>query len=97
MINRQPKKGVKMMDKKTNIMISLGSSYAAGCIPCFDHYYMLAKEEKIRDAEIEQAVKIAKKVRNGSDLALEKAISDVMEGNEVCIKKDECGHPCKCC
>ncbi|MFC1886804.1 hypothetical protein ACFLZM_07095 [Thermodesulfobacteriota bacterium] len=33
------------MDTKIKVMISLGSSYSAGCIPCFDHYYMLAKEK----------------------------------------------------
>ncbi len=85
------------MDTKIKVMISLGSSYAAGCIPCFDHYYMLAKEEKITDDDIKEIIAIAKKVRNGSDIALEKAISDVLDGNEICVKMDDESHPCKCC
>ncbi len=85
------------MDTKIKVMISLGSSYAAGCIPCFDHYYMLAKEEKIGDDDIEQIIGIAKKVRNGSDIALERAISDLIDENEGCGKMDGELHPCKCC
>ncbi len=77
------------MDTKIKIMISLGSSYAAGCIPCFDHYYMLAKEEKITDDVVKEIIAIAKKVRGGSDIALGKAISDVIDGNEVCVKMDD--------
>ncbi len=84
------------MDTKTKVMISLGSSYAAGCIPCFDHYYMLAKEEHITDDEITQIIAIARKVRNGSDISLEKAISDVIDGNDVYVKMDDESHPCKC-
>jgi alkylhydroperoxidase/carboxymuconolactone decarboxylase family protein YurZ len=85
------------MDTKIKVMISLGSSYAAGCIPCFDHYYMLAKEEKIAGDDIKEIIAIAKKVRNGSDIALEKAISDVIDGKEDCVKIDDESHPCKCC
>ncbi len=84
------------MNTKTKVMISLGSSYAAGCIPCFDHYYMMAKEEKIPDDDIGEIIAIAKKVRNGSDIALEKAISDLIDGDEICIKTDDAMHPCKC-
>jgi alkylhydroperoxidase/carboxymuconolactone decarboxylase family protein YurZ len=84
------------MDTKIKVMISLGSSYAAGCIPCFDHYYMLAKEEQIADDDIKEIIAIAKKVRNGSDIALEKAISDVIDGKEDCVKIDDESHPCKC-
>ncbi len=85
------------METKIKVMVSLGSAYAASCIPCFDHYYMLAKEEKISDDDIKEIIAIAKKVRNGSDIALEKAISDLIEGNEGCIKMDDESHPCKCC
>ncbi len=85
------------MDTKIKIMISLGSSYAAGCIPCFNHYYMLAKEEKIADDVVKEIIAIAKKVRGGSDIALGKAISDVIDGNKVCVKMDDESHPCKCC
>ncbi len=84
------------MEKKINIMVSLGSAYAASCIPCFDHYYMMAKEEKIRDDDIKEIIAIAKKVRNGSDIALEKAISDLIDGDEVCTKLGDKSHPCNC-
>lgn len=84
------------MNTKIKVMISLGSSYAAGCIPCFDHYYMLAKEEKITDNDIKDIIAIAKKVRNGSDIALEKAILDVIDENDICVKMNDEFHPCKC-
>lgn len=82
------------METKIKIMISLGSSYAAGCIPCFDHYYEMAREENISDEDISRIVAIAKKVRKGSDIALEKAISDILEGEEAVFKMD--GESCGC-
>ncbi len=85
------------MENKTKVMVSLGSAYAASCIPCFDHYYELAIREKISDDDINEIIAIAKKVRNGSDIALEKAISDLVKGNEGYTKMDDGAHPCKCC
>ncbi len=85
------------MENKIKVMVSLGSAYAASCIPCFDHYYALAIEEKISDDDIKQIIDIAKKVRNGSDIALEKAISELIDGNGCDTKMDDGTHPCKCC
>lgn len=84
------------MDTKMKVMISLGASYAAGCIPCFDHYYMLAKEQTIAEDDIKDIIAIARKVRNGSDIALEKAISDVVDQSESCVRMADEPNPCKC-
>ena len=46
--------------------------------------------------DIKEIIAIAKKIRNGSDIALEKAISDVIDGKEDCVKIDDESHPCKC-
>ncbi len=84
------------MNSKTKVMISLASAYAAGCIPCFDHYFMLAREEKIDDEEVQEIIAIARKVRNGADIALHKAITDVLDGCDEVGRMDDESHPCKC-
>ena len=62
------------------------------------HIYVfnISGGEPFLRSDIKEIIAIAKKVRNGSDIALEKAISDVIEGNEVSIKMDDESHPCKC-
>jgi hypothetical protein len=57
---------------------------------------MLAKEQDIAENDIKSIIAIARKVRNGSDIALERAISDVIDGKDVCGKLDDQEHPCKC-
>jgi len=84
------------MNDKTKVMVSLASAYAAGCIPCFDHYYMVAREEEIDEKDVLDIITIAKKVRNGADVVLNRAISDVLDGVDETSVRDEENHPCTC-
>ncbi|RJQ87334.1 MAG: carboxymuconolactone decarboxylase family protein [Desulfobacteraceae bacterium] len=65
------------MDPKTQVMVAMGAAIGANCIPCFDHLYAKGREVRLSEAEIEQVVEVAFKVKNGAGLFLKKAIGDV--------------------
>ena len=52
------------MDKKTELLISLGASTAANCMPCFSYYYLHAQKLGLEQADILQAVEIGNKIKN---------------------------------
>ncbi len=66
------------MDEKTKNLISLGAAVAANCIPCFEHYYMQAEAKGIDTLEVQQAVEIAEKVKNGAGIATKGFVYDTM-------------------
>ncbi len=84
------------MKKKTETMISLGAAYAAGCIPCFDHFYSVAREEKITDDEINAIIAIAKKVRSGADVVVKKSIDDFLKNRESDPAGETTSDTCQC-
>ena len=65
------------MGQKTTILMSLSVATAIHSVPCFEHYYRKAIEAGLHDEEIREAVTIARKVKNGADLALRKGISKI--------------------
>ncbi len=64
------------MDKKTEVMISLGAAIGSTCIPCFDHLYARSKELGIDDAEISKIIEIGLRIRNGASMVIKSAIQD---------------------
>ncbi len=58
------------MEKKTSLLICLGASTAANCIPCFEHYHKKASAAGITSEEIWEAVELASKVKNGAQLVM---------------------------
>ncbi len=52
------------MDKKTELLVSLGASVAANCMPCFNYYYQQAESLGLDSAEVLQAIEIANKIKN---------------------------------
>ncbi len=84
------------MKTDLKIKVSLAAAYASGCIPCFDHYFMIAKEEQISEEDIQEIIAVAKKVRNGADIAISKAASDIIEGVDDVGSFDLDSHPCRC-
>jgi AhpD family alkylhydroperoxidase len=50
------------MDEKTSLLICLGASAAANCIPCFEHYHKKASAAGLTPEEILEAVELASKV-----------------------------------
>ena len=71
------------MEEKTKILISLGASTAANCVPCLEHYYGKACEAGLTSKEIEEAAEIGVKVKRGTDLLLRKSLADLTAGESV--------------
>ena len=66
------------MDEKTSLLICLGASTAANCIPCFEHYHKKASEAGIASEEILEAVELANKVKNGALLVMRTSIKNYL-------------------
>lgn len=62
------------MGQKTTIVMSLSVATAIHRVPCFEHCYEKATEPVLHDQEIGEAVTIARKVKNGAELAPRKEI-----------------------
>jgi len=67
------------MDEKTEILISLGASTAANCIPCFQYYFKKSTEQGVSTEDIMKAVEIGNKVKAGSGIAMTKGIRDITD------------------
>jgi alkylhydroperoxidase/carboxymuconolactone decarboxylase family protein YurZ len=65
------------MDKKIEVMVSLGAAIGANCIPCFDYIYAKAKELGLAEAEIHGVVEVAFKVKNGAQMFMKNAVTEM--------------------
>ena len=83
------------MDRKTEVMVSLGAAIGANCIPCFDFIYAKAKEVAMDDDEIDHVVDIAFKVKNGAAVFMKNAVCELAGGQEesevpCCVTAQNC-------
>ncbi len=72
------------MDEKRSLLICLGASVAANCIPCFEHYNKKASAAGLTSEEILEAVELASKVKSGAHLAMRGVIKNSM-GQETTV------------
>ncbi len=66
------------MDEKTSLLICLGASVAANCIPCFEHYHKKASAAGLTSEQILEAVELANKVKSGAHVAMRNSIKTFM-------------------
>ena len=66
------------MDEKTSLLICLGASAAANCIPCFEHYHKKASAAGLTSEEILEAVELAGKVKSGAHMVMRSSIINFM-------------------
>ncbi len=85
------------MDEKTSLLICLGASAAANCIPCFQHYHKKSSAAGISSQEVLEALELAYRVKNGAHMVLRNGIRGIM-GDESPASTCGCG-PSKssCC
>jgi AhpD family alkylhydroperoxidase len=93
-INRLRRK--EEMDEKTKILISLGASAAANCIPCFEHHHGKALRTGLTHGEIEEAVEVAMQVKNGAHLTTRRFIDQTLE-KEGASPSPCCAPASSCC
>ena len=66
------------MDRKTELMVSLGTAIGLNCIPCFDRLYAMTREAGLAEEEIRQVAAIAFKGKNGAAMFIKQAVADVV-------------------
>ncbi len=84
------------MDEKTSLLICLGASAAANCIPCFEHYHKKAAAAGLTSEEILQAIGLADKVKSGAHLVMRNSIKTLM-GGEASLTSCGCGPSQRSC
>ncbi len=72
------------MDEKTSLLICLGASAAANCIPCFEHYHKKASSAGLTSEQIMEAVELANKVKSGAHLVMRNCIKNFMGQEKPC-------------
>jgi AhpD family alkylhydroperoxidase len=72
------------MDERTSLLICLGASAAANCIPCFEHYHKKASAAGLTSEEILEAVELANKVKSGAHLVMRSCIKNFMGHEKPC-------------
>jgi len=77
------------MDTKIRELVSLGASVSVHCFPCFDYHLEQARKLGISEEEIQDAIRAAFMVMNGSGQKMWQKIEDTLPGfslpeNESC-------------
>jgi AhpD family alkylhydroperoxidase len=67
------------MDEKTSLLICLGASAVANCIPCFEHYHKKASAAGLASEQILEAVELANKVKSGAHLVMRNSIKTFLD------------------
>lgn len=66
-----------MFDEKMKELIAIGASISANCHPCIKFHTEKARELKIDEAEIKQAIEVGKMVRKGAAGQMDKLIEEL--------------------
>ena len=77
------------MDEKMSLLICLGASAAANCIPCFEHYHKKASAAGLTSEQILEAVELANKVKSGAHLVMRNSIKNY-------LGQENPGSSCRC-
>lgn len=85
------------MDRKTELMVSLGTAIGLNCIPCFDHIYEMARETELADKDIQDVAAIAFKVKNGAAMFIKQAVSEAVDISAAGEAACSCPSTGKCC
>ena len=66
-----------MIDKNIQELVAIGSSVSANCHPCIKYHIAKAREMKIDEAEIRQAIDVGKMVRKGAAEQMDKLLREL--------------------
>ncbi len=69
----------KMLDGNIKELIAIGASVSANCHPCIKYHIAKAREMKIDDAEIQQAVEVGKMVRKGAAGQMDELLKELSD------------------
>ena len=66
-----------MLDERIKELIAVGASVSANCHPCVKYHTAKARELKINEAEIQQAIDVGKMVRKGAAGQMDKLLEEL--------------------
>ncbi|MFB0554119.1 MAG: carboxymuconolactone decarboxylase family protein [Phycisphaerae bacterium] len=66
-----------MLDANIKELIAVGASVSANCHPCVKYHIAKAREMKIDEAEIRQAVEVGQMVRKGAAGQMDKLLKEL--------------------
>jgi len=66
-----------MLDANIQELIAIGASVSANCHPCVKHHIGKAREMRIDENEIQQAIDVGKMVRKGAAGQMDELISEI--------------------
>jgi AhpD family alkylhydroperoxidase len=66
-----------MIDIKVKELIAIGASVTANCQPCVKYHVAKAREMKIDEIEIQQAVEVGQMVRKGAAGQMDELIEEL--------------------
>ena len=66
-----------MLDEKIKELIAVGASISANCHPCIKYHTAKARDMKIDEAEIRQAIEVGKMVRKGAAGQMDKLLEEI--------------------
>ena len=69
----------KMPDANIKELIAIGASVSANCHPCIKYHIAKAREMKIDEAEIQQAVEVGKMVRKGAAGQMDELLKELSD------------------
>jgi len=67
-----------MLDEQIKELIAIGASVSANCHPCVKYHTAKARELKIDEAEIKQAIDVGKMVRKGAAGEMDELLEEVL-------------------
>ena len=68
-----------MLDGNIKELIAIGASVSANCHPCIKYHIAKAREMKIDEAEIQQAVEVGKIVRKGAAGQMDELLKELLK------------------
>ena len=71
-----------MIDANIKELIAIGASVSANCGPCIKHHVAQAREMKIDEQQIQQAIDVGKMVRKGAAGQMDELISELIPAND---------------
>jgi AhpD family alkylhydroperoxidase len=68
---------MEMLDEKIKELIAIGASISANCHPCIKYHTAKAREMKIDENEIRQAIDAGRMVRKGAAGEMDKLLEEI--------------------
>ncbi len=68
-----------MLDGNIKELIAIGASVSANCHPCIKYHIAKAREMKIDEAEIQQAVEVGQMVRKGAAGQMDELLKELSD------------------